>query len=182
MALATAARATSSTSKAIAVLLGLFAAFLVQAGPAAAFTTHNRTSYESSIAWAVEHQLNAERHAHGLPALTMDAHLQLSARRHNMTMARFNSMSHQLPGEAFFATRIRQAGYQWTWAGENIAWNSQISTSGVEKLQTMMYDEKAPNNGHRLNILSSHFRNVGVDVYIDRTHGKVWLTTDFGRH
>jgi uncharacterized protein YkwD len=45
-----------------------------------------------------------------------------------------------------------------------------------------MYNEKAPNNGHRLNILSSKFRQVGVDVYLDRTHHKVWLTTDFGRH
>jgi uncharacterized protein YkwD len=56
-----------------------------------------------------------------------------------------------------------------------------MNTGGVRRLETLMYHEKAPNDGHRRNILNSHFRNVGVDVYIDRAHHKVWLTTDFGR-
>jgi uncharacterized protein YkwD len=166
----------------LTAVAALLTAVAVQARPAVATTPHGRTSYESAIGWAVQRQINAERHAHGLPALVMDSHLQLSARRHDMAMAHYNSMAHQLPGEAFFATRISQAGYHWTWAGENIAWNSQINTAGVEHLQSMMYNEEAPYNGHRLNILSTHFSNVGVDVYIDSTHHKVWLTTDFGRH
>jgi uncharacterized protein YkwD len=43
----------------------------------------------------------------------------------------------------------------------------------------MMYNEVAPNNGHRLNILSTRFKDVGIDVVIDTTHGKLWLTEDF---
>ena len=42
-----------------------------------------------------------------------------------------------------------------------------------------MYNETPPDDGHRLNILSSSFHNVGVDVYTDST-GKMWITCDFG--
>ena len=96
-------------------------------------------------------------------------------------MARANQLSHQLPGEADFTRRIDKAGYHWTYAGENIAWNSVMTKRGVVALEKLMYHEQPPNDGHRQNILSRHFRNVGVDVYIDRTHHKVWLTTDFAR-
>ena len=39
---------------------------------------------------------------------------------------------------------------------------------GSWQLESIMYNEKPPNNGHRLNILSTHYRNIGVDVYMDK--------------
>lgn len=136
---------------------------------------------QSNMADGVFRHLNYERSLHGLRPLTMSADLVHSAHRHNLRMARFNVLSHQLPGEAFFATRILKAGYHWLWAGENIGWNSRMTYHGVIRLEQMMYHEKPPNDGHRVNILSPHYRNVGVDVYLDPKHHKVWLTTDFGR-
>jgi uncharacterized protein YkwD len=165
---------------AAAVVFGLLAALLAVAPPASAATVH-RTALEIRVGRAVEHVLNLERQAHGLPPVIFDQQLRLAARWHNLDMARFNTMSHQLPGESFFATRISRAGYRWTYAGENIGWNSAMSESGVIALEKIMYNEHAPNDGHRLNILSRHYRNVGIDVYFDRAHHKVWLTTDFGR-
>jgi uncharacterized protein YkwD len=110
----------------------------------------------------------------------MSNSLRLSAHRHNMRMEYYDTMSHQLPGEADFGRREINAGYYWNYAGENIAWNSDMTKSGVLLLERLMYNETPPDNGHRLNILSSHFRHVGVDVEMDWTHHKVWLTTDFG--
>ncbi|HVU91391.1 MAG TPA: CAP domain-containing protein [Jatrophihabitans sp.] len=141
-----------------------------------------RSAKERALAAAVLKVLNAERVAHHLPRLSSRARLRLSARRHNLTMARHNSLSHQLPGEADFARRISATGYRWRYAGENIGWNSVTTKRGVVALEKIMYHEKAPYDGHRQNILSRSYRNVGVDVYIDRKHHKVWLTTDFGRH
>jgi uncharacterized protein YkwD len=163
----------------IAALLGVLASLFVTAGPAAA-TLPTRTAYESSIAWAVKNLIVTERAANGVPYIGMSKYLQLSARRHNVTMAKYNTMSHQLPGEPYFGTRITQTGYIWNYAGENIAWNSAISTSAALTLEKMMYNEVAPYDGHRLNILNRHFSNVGVDVYIDNTHHKLWMTVDFG--
>jgi uncharacterized protein YkwD len=166
----------------LALLVGLVAAVLGVASPASAkTTTHARTSWEYKVARNVLTTMNAERHANHLSALTMNGHLNTSARRHDYTMSRYNTMSHQLPGEAFFANRISAAGYKWRAAGENIAWNSRTTNAGVQQLEVMMYHEKAPNDGHRRNILSKTFKNVGIDVYVDRTHHKIWLTTDFGR-
>jgi uncharacterized protein YkwD len=164
----------------VLALLGVLAATLTVSAPAGATTLPARTALESRIAWAVKALINSERALHGSGYLYMNSHLQLSARRHNVTMARYNTMSHQLPGEPYFSTRMTQAGYQWSWAGENIAWNSAMTLSGVLTLERLMYNEKAPNDAHRVNILNRHYRDVGVDVYLDPAHHKIWLTTDFG--
>jgi uncharacterized protein YkwD len=96
-------------------------------------------------------------------------------------MADANTLSHQLPGEASLGARISAAGYSWSAVGENVAWNSRRSESGVLALQDSMYNETPPNDGHRKNILSSKFTEVGISVIEDPEHGKVWLVTDFGR-
>jgi uncharacterized protein YkwD len=167
----------------VAVTLGLVAPLSLAITPAAAtVTVPPRTTYEINIANVVRHVINTERAAHGIAPVYMNSHLILSSRRHNVTMARYDTMSHQLPGEPYFGSRITAAGYTWTWAGENIGWNSDMSTKGVVTLEKLMYHEVAPNNGHRLNILNPHFKHVGVDVYLDRVNHKAWLTTDFGHH
>jgi uncharacterized protein YkwD len=161
------------------LLLGLSAGVVAHAGPAGAVVPV-RTDIEKKIDWAILRLLNKERALHGLRPLRMVPSLRTSARRHNVTMARFNEMSHQLPGEPVFTKRMSNAGYNWSWAGENIAWNSDMTQSGVALLERLMYNEKPPDDAHRLNILSTHYRNIGVDVYLDREHHKIWLTTDFG--
>ncbi|MGH8860895.1 MAG: CAP domain-containing protein [Jatrophihabitantaceae bacterium] len=125
--------------------------------------------------------LNNERRAHGKRPLVANWHLQLSAWRHNRHMAYRDEMSHQLRREPFFATRISNAGYRWQAAAENIGWNSDLSLSGVLYLQRAMYHEAAPDNGHRQNILSSSYTQVGINVYYDAAHNKIWFTQDFGQ-
>ena len=41
-----------------------------------------------------------------------------------------------------------------------------------------MLDEKPPDDGHRLNILSSAFHHIGIAVSVDSA-GTVWMTQDF---
>jgi uncharacterized protein YkwD len=162
------------------LVLGLTAGVVVKASPAGA-SVPPRTDLEKKIDWFILRLVNRERSVYGLRPLRMAPALRLSARRHNMDMAAFNEMSHQLPGEPDFAQRITNAGYHWSWAGENIAWNSDMTLSGVALLERLMYREKPPDDAHRLNILSTHYRNIGVDVLLDKAHNKIWLTTDFAR-
>ena len=114
--------------------------------------------------------LNAERAANHLPALGWSTALVSSARRHNLTMAAANVLSHQLPGEPVFSTRISQAGVHWHAAAENIGWTTDRSSAGANSLETAMYGERPPNDGHRLNILSTAVHYVGIDTYIDAAH------------
>ncbi len=139
------------------------------------------TSNHASWATAVFAQLNAERAEHGLKPLRRSTRLNSSAHQHNLAMAKKNTMSHQLEGEKPLGKRVTAARYTWSACGENIGWNSDISKDGVLLLETTMDNEVAPDDGHRRNILSTTFRDVGVDVVEDKTHHKVWLTTDFGK-
>jgi hypothetical protein len=141
----------------LAVSLGLLAPLVSAAGSAEARTVKPRTSTEASIQKAVLGLINTERRA------------------------ATNTMSHQVRGEAALSRRVSAVGYNWSRVGENIAWNSKLTRSGVLTLQKLMYNERAPYDGHRRNILNGAFRDVGVDVYFDTAHHKVWLTTDFGR-
>ena len=125
--------------------------------------------------------LNSERAEHGLSPLASNAKLVSSAHRHNVAMADANQLSHQLSGEPSLGARVTAAGYSWSSVGENIAYNSNRSQSGVLALQQAMYNESPPNDGHRRNILSKTYVDVGIDVINDSVHGKVWLVTDFGR-
>jgi uncharacterized protein YkwD len=155
---------------------------LAPARAAAVPAAHQQTALERRVAKAVLGMLNLERKAHQLPALHMNAHLKRSARWHDVAMAKANVLSHQLPGEAPFTKRITRAGYRWHYAGENIAWNSVISRLGAVTLERLMYNELPPNDEHRLNILNPNYSDVGVDIYVDQTHHKLWLTTDFAHH
>jgi hypothetical protein len=54
------------------------------------------------------------------------------------------------------------------------------TVAGLLQLQTLMYNEKAPDDGHRVNILNPSYREVGIDVYFDAAHHTMWFTQDFG--
>lgn len=168
----------SSQSRRLAALLAtgaVAAGALTATAPPVSATT----STETAAAQSVFALLNSERAAHHLPALVWSTALVSSARRHNVAMAQANTMSHQLPGEAVFSTRISQAGVPWHCVAENIGWTTNRTPAGANGLETAMYDEKAPDDGHRQNILSTSTHYVGIDTLIDATTGKLWLTQDF---
>jgi uncharacterized protein YkwD len=128
--------------------------------------------------------INKARAQAGLPAYTVSAGLNTSAGRHNAVMAAGCGLSHQCPGEPALGARETAAGVHWTAAGENIGEGGPVA--GTEAaiaqlavgLTQSMLNEKPPDDGHRLNILSSTFSHVGIAVYRDSS-GTVWLTQDF---
>jgi uncharacterized protein YkwD len=133
----------------------------------------------ASAAAAVFAAINASRAAAGLPALRWSAGLSRSAHLHDLAMAAADQLSHQLAGEAPLATRISAQGVPWSWVGENCGLSPSLSTSGALGLEQMMVNETPPNDGHRLNILTTVGTMVGVDVVFDTLHHRLWLTEDF---
>ncbi|HEY6491926.1 MAG TPA: CAP domain-containing protein [Trebonia sp.] len=128
--------------------------------------------------------INQARSAAGLPGLTVTAGLESSSSAHNMLMAGGCGLSHQCPGEAAIGQRETDAGVDWTAAGENIGeggpvadTDAAIAQMAVGLTQSML-DEQPPNDGHRMNILSTAFTHIGIAVYRDSA-GTVWLTQDF---
>ncbi len=128
--------------------------------------------------------INQARAQAGLAPYTISAGLDTSSAAHNTRMAGGCGLSHQCPGEAPLGTRETDAGVVWTAAGENIGEGgpvadtpSAIAQMAVALTQDML-NEKPPDDGHRLNILSSTFTHIGIAVTIDGS-GTVWMTQDF---
>ena len=128
--------------------------------------------------------INQARAAAGRPAYTVTSGLDLSSSRHNQLMASGCGLSHQCPGEAALGDRETAAGVHWTAAGENIGeggpeadTDSAIAQMAVALTQDML-NEKPPDDGHRLNILSSTFTHIGITVQRS-ANGTVWMTQDF---
>jgi uncharacterized protein YkwD len=128
--------------------------------------------------------INQARAQAGLPAYTVSSGLDTSSQRHTTVMASGCGLSHQCPGEAALGDRLTAAGVHWTSAGENIGeggpeadTTADIAKMAVGLTQSMLA-EQPPDDGHRLNILSSSFHHIGIDVFRD-SKGTVWMTQDF---
>jgi uncharacterized protein YkwD len=138
----------------------------------------------SAAAQQVLALINQARSQAGLAAYTVSPGLDTSAARHTAVMAAGCGLSHQCPGEPALGDRETAAGVHWTAAGENIGEGGPVAdaTAAIAQmavgLTRSMLDEKPPDDGHRLNILSSAFSHVGISVFRDSS-GTVWMTQDF---
>ena len=128
--------------------------------------------------------INQARASAGLPPLTVTAGLEASASAHNLRMADGCGLTHQCPGEPAIGARETAAGVTGTAAGENIGEGGPMpdTTAAMAQMAVTltqdMLNERPPDDGHRLNILSSAFTHIGIAVYRDSS-GTVWLTQDF---
>jgi uncharacterized protein YkwD len=128
--------------------------------------------------------INQARTQAGLPALSFSSGLDQSASQHNSTMASGCGLSHQCPGEPAIGDRETAAGVHWTAAGENIGEEGPVSDTTTAIAQAAvaltqdMLNEQPPNDGHRLNILSTSYAHIGIAVFRG-SDGTVWLTQDF---
>ena len=128
--------------------------------------------------------INQARASAGQPALTVTSGLDASASAHNLKMAGGCGLTHECAGEPAIGARETAAGVSWTAAGENIGEGGPVPDTTVAMAQMAvtltqdMINEQPPDDGHRLNILSSTFTHIGIAVYRDSS-GTVWMTQDF---
>jgi uncharacterized protein YkwD len=107
--------------------------------------------------------LNAQRDRYGLRPLKLNRKLSRAARRHARDMVRRRYFAHDSLGGGTFVDRIRHTGYlkganSWS-LGENLAWGSH--NRAAPRAITDMWMNSA---GHRANILSPSFREVGIGL------------------
>lgn len=126
--------------------------------------------------------INRDRAAQGLPAYHWNATLAKGARVHSRMMAQPQcGLSHQCPGEADPCQRVTNEGLQWMACGENAGYTSpdpSAWTAIKHHIEQGMLNEQPPNDGHRQNLLSSVFHQVGIGIYI-AAKGMIWVTEDF---
>jgi uncharacterized protein YkwD len=155
-----------------------------QAAPPASSPGSSAGAQGGTAAAQVLALINQARAGARLPALTVTAGLDASSSGHNRLMAGGCGLSHQCQGEPALGDRETAAGVHWTAAGENIGEGGPVAdtTAAIAQmavgLTQSMLNERPPDDGHRLNILSSTFTDIGIAVYRDGS-GTVWLTQDF---
>jgi uncharacterized protein YkwD len=88
-------------------------------------------------------------------------------------MATARTLSHRLPGEAYFSTRIVRAGYTpWRILAENIAWGTRSPS--------IIFGSWMRSPMHRANIDNCRLRDIGLGVSYGG--GYAWVTMDLGHH
>ena len=110
---------------------------------------------------------NSERKAKGLSALTLDNQLSKLARLKAEDMAKKGYFSHTSPtyGSAF--DMMNKYGVSYRTAGENIAKGQKTAESVMNGWMN--------SSGHRANILSSAYTNIGVGYAKDSRGNTYWV-------
>jgi uncharacterized protein YkwD len=119
--------------------------------------------------------LNQDRAEAGLMPLAESPALDLVAQQRAEQMA-LSGFGHFLPGHSVMAEveLLRAAGVAYTWHGENIFWASGMSIAETMSAADTWWMDSPE---HRANIQGSHYRQVGIGIFI--SDGKAYVVEDF---
>lgn len=128
--------------------------------------------------------LNEQRMPRGLSALRENALLTRASQEYSQLMVELGFFAHVTPQGVDLLERLNAIGYvprnaAWT-IGENLAWG----TGGMATPRRIMLSWM-DSPGHRENILTADFREVGLGIALGAPHsrtspGSATYTTDFG--
>jgi uncharacterized protein YkwD len=126
-----------------------------------------------SIVGRVLNLTNVERRNAGLAALTVSPQLQAAAQAYSQVLASGQCFAHTCGPTPNLADRDAAVGYQdWTIIGENLA-------GGYPTPEAVMAGWMA-SPGHRDNILSASFTEVGIAVTTGGGRYRVYWAAEFG--
>ena len=128
----------------------------------------------ATITAAIIELTNLERQRVGLPALRAEARLMQAAQLQAEQNATLGRLDHVLPDARYPSPedRLAAAGYPWQAYGENIAYGH----ASVAAVVTAWMNSP----GHRENIVSPSFTEIGAGHTIDRS-GRPYYAQVFGR-
>lgn len=135
------------------------------------FAGHYTTASLSAQEQTAGNLLNSDRARYGLAPLAIDPELCRIARIKSQDMRDNQYFAHTSPTYGDVRSMLRQFGYAYASAGENIAHHAT-----VEKAQAAFLSSP----GHRRNIMNSAYTKAGLGVAVD-AKGYVYLTQIFVR-
>lgn len=145
------------------------AAGLMQCAPAPSTTT---TSASMSVSSQVVALVNQQRASRGLGPLSISPTLSTAAEAHSRDQAQRSTMSHTGATGSNVYQRITTAGYWPSAWGENVAAGQPSATDVMNAWMA--------SSGHRANILSSNFSEIGVAA-VASANGTLYWTMDLAR-
>ncbi len=121
-----------------------------------------------------------------LPPLAMNQQLTQAALSHSQEMAQKDFFSHSSQNGDSPFDRMRNAGYTYSGAAENVAVTTFGSSEEERSLamhKNLFVDNNVSGRGHRVNLLSSSYKEIGIGLATGDFRGftGTYLTTDFAR-
>lgn len=113
--------------------------------------------------------LNADRAKNGLSALKTNSQLTSLAGNYAQDMIDRNFFAHNNPEGQTPFDRMKNAGISYTYAGENLAINSNVTAAETAFMNS---------SGHRANILNKNYTDVGVGVRYNN-NGSAYVVQEF---
>jgi uncharacterized protein YkwD len=102
--------------------------------------------------------INNERTRRGVAPLILASKLNCAAQKHARYMSTARRCGHTGSGSSTYVQRIEACGYKsWRYLGENVACGHSTWSAAMRAWMN--------SSGHRANILSPRFRNVGLGRY-----------------
>jgi uncharacterized protein YkwD len=138
------------------------------AEPSSSSQSSNRLSVDEQRAFDL---VNADRKANKLPPLKLNLAVSAVAQRHAQDEISRNFFAHNNPDGQSPFDRMRIAGISYSYAGENLAINQNVTAAE----QAFM---NSP--GHRANILNANYTEVGIGVRYS-PQGSVYVVQNFIR-
>jgi Ca2+-binding RTX toxin-like protein len=130
--------------------------------------------------------INAARADASVAPLAFNGDLNEAGDAHTQWMLATDTFSHTGSGGSSPGERMEDAGYgfsgSWSW-GENIAWSTTGAPDGFQDEVLELHNNLMNSSGHRANILSSGFREIGLGFEVGAYEGMQvgMLTEDFAR-
>lgn len=172
-----------ATLAALACVLLVAPAPSAAARPCAGAHAHPGDASRADLAKATVCLLNKQRTRHDLHRLRLNPRLSKAARAHTLDMVRKRYFDHVSRTGRDVVDRLTSTGYiggsaSWV-VGENLAWGSGDRSTPREIVRSWMHSP-----GHRRNILTRRFREIGIGVVFNTPTGSGPLgatyTTTFG--
>lgn len=136
----------------------------------------NATAVQTEIPSQAEQVLllvNAQRSKNGLKDLTLSSELTNLAKMKAQDMADKNYFSHTSPTYGTPFEMLQQYGISYKAAGENIAAGQKTAEAVMESWMN--------SSGHRANILSSSYTELGVGYVKGGSYGTEWVQLFIGK-
>ncbi len=131
----------------------------------------NLAHQTESASEAILSLTNAERARVGIKALSQVVLLNQAAQKHADAMAKAETFSHVVNGIGL-SDRVTEIGYNWIYAGENIALGYTVPQDVVNAWMD--------SEGHRTSLLSANFTEMGLGL-AKGSKGETYWVQVFGR-
>jgi uncharacterized protein YkwD len=137
-------------------------------GPVSGSTVSTNTGYTAQVLALT----NSERAKAGCKALSVSSKLTKAAQSHSTDMAAKNYFSHDSQDGRSPFDRMKDAGYSFSAAAENIAMGQQTPADVMTAWMNSA--------GHKANILNCTYTQLGVGYAVSKSGSSYW-TQDFGK-